>query len=475
MITIRLEFAASRFHATPWGRHVNEGVAEWPPSPYRLLRALYDTWQRKCSHLSEGDVEDLLKALANQEPHFALPSAIASHTRSYLSSNSEDPADKNLVFDAFLAFQPGAACFLTWPDLTLTSKQQRILEELLGNLNYLGRSESWIDARTCDKSTGEVWLCQPVGEANFSGEVVPVACAVPAGAYKGKQSWLGALTASTTDTLKSRRSAPPLLRTVRYVRPERSVQTHAITIQLPREKRVEAVILALDSTVLPLLTSTIEVAEQIRTRLMGAHRSIKGEQNVSPIFSGKDSSGHKRLDHGHLFILPQSDDGIRIHRVLLFSRKDVFSDDELRAVRGVRELWQAHNRPKVRCVATWQGTVDSLAERAPLVARRSAEVTSATPFVTARHLRRGRETEKFLADEIRRECRNHGLDEPIRIERLAHMPEPSHFEAIEFRRNRKDDPPRPGYAFRLQFANPVMTPFSLGYGCHFGLGQFRPA
>ena len=49
---------------------------------------------------------------------------------------------------------------------------------------------------------------------------------------------------------------------------------------------------------------------------------------------------------------------------------------------------------------------------------------------------------------------------------------PGLFEWVEFRRNRKDDAPRPGYGFRLEFDEPVPAPFSLGYGCHYGLGQF---
>ena len=49
---------------------------------------------------------------------------------------------------------------------------------------------------------------------------------------------------------------------------------------------------------------------------------------------------------------------------------------------------------------------------------------------------------------------------------------PGLFEWVEFRRNRKDDTPRPGYGFCLEFDEPVPVPFSLGYGCHYGLGQF---
>ena len=33
-----------RYHANPWDRAVNEGASEWPPSPWRILRALVATW-----------------------------------------------------------------------------------------------------------------------------------------------------------------------------------------------------------------------------------------------------------------------------------------------------------------------------------------------------------------------------------------------------------------------------------------------
>jgi CRISPR-associated protein Csb2 len=77
-------------------------------------------------------------------------------------------------------------------------------------------------------------------------------------------------------------------------------------------------------------------------------------------------------------------------------------------------------------------------------------------------------------EEVRRECRNHGLREPRVVERTAH-PQRGLFEWVEFRRNRKDEPPRPGYGFRLEFDKDVPTPFTLGYGCHYGLGQFAAA
>src|SRR5690606_34470106 len=39
MPTVLVEFPGGRYHAPPWGHHVNEGQIEWPPCPWRLLRA----------------------------------------------------------------------------------------------------------------------------------------------------------------------------------------------------------------------------------------------------------------------------------------------------------------------------------------------------------------------------------------------------------------------------------------------------
>ena len=61
---LRMEFPWGRYHATPWGRNVNEGHPEWPPSPWRILRALFSTWRTRCSHLRAEDVEAALTQLA---------------------------------------------------------------------------------------------------------------------------------------------------------------------------------------------------------------------------------------------------------------------------------------------------------------------------------------------------------------------------------------------------------------------------
>ena len=466
MTTIELKFPAHRFHATPWGRHANEGAVEWPPSPYRLVRALYDAWKRKHREVSEAAMDELLRALAVEAPNYRLPLATASHTRSYLNSNTLDPTEKSLIFDAFVAMSPGSALYVTWPNVELTPAQSELLGRLLGSLNYIGRSESWIDARLHEGALGEGIRCEPMMESGASGDMVSVACPVPADGYKEKRPWLDALAYSTAEFQKDRRSLPPAMRMVPYVRPGNAVLTR---VAKPRREHVgvQSVMLSLNATVLPLVTATVEVAEQVRVRLMGIHKVVVGDpRKVSPKFSGKTADGEPLKGHQHAFILPLGNGRGRIDRVLLYTRDPLgFASDEVRAILRMTELYGRTTEDPIRVMATQRAaTGDEI--------RKSAmKVISTTPFCSGRHWRKGRgEYPEFLADEIRRECRNHGIKEPRRITMLPGSP--GLFEWVEFRRNRRDDAPRPGYGFRLEFDEAVPAPFSLGYGCHYGLGQF---
>jgi CRISPR-associated protein Csb2 len=410
-----------------------------------------------------------MEALASSPPRFVLPKAVATHTRSYLNANSKDPTDKNLVFDPFLVFDPLRACYLTWPEITLDEQQTSTLDRLLRELNYLGRSESWVHAeRWTEEPEGDI-LCDVARRSGTSDQTERVACAVAAGEFSGKGSWMDALTFSTVNLLRDKEkvSAPPALRYVSYVLPAKAVVTDPVRRLERREVDTRYVMLGLDSTVLPLVTTTLEVAEQIRVRLMGSHKKLtKHSLHVSPLFSGKTPDGQKRLDHGHLYIMPLGNDKGRIDRVLLYSPLTPFKRAELDAVSGVRELWQSDGRPKVACVITWQGAAMNLQEFED-----TRVVASATPFVPPRHWHKNRDFQMYLETEIRRECENHRMDSPVRIEPSQR---PSLFEPVEYRRNRKNDPVRPGFFLRLTFDRPVRVPFAIGYGAHFGLGIFRP-
>ena len=137
MLVIELAFPAGRYHATPWGRHVNEGVCEWPPSPYRLIRALYDAWKRKRPDWPEERVARILEALASSPPSYHIPPAVVSHTKSYLSQNERNPAAKTAIFDGFVALSARSCVLMGWPDAELDATATADLEELISLLTSL--------------------------------------------------------------------------------------------------------------------------------------------------------------------------------------------------------------------------------------------------------------------------------------------------------------------------------------------------
>ena len=99
MLAIRFAFTAGRYHATQWGRQVNEGVPEWPPSPWRILRGIVATWRRTLRELPSERVVPIVEALASENPKFHLPAASPGHTRHYMplfQAGAFDPCDRLL-------------------------------------------------------------------------------------------------------------------------------------------------------------------------------------------------------------------------------------------------------------------------------------------------------------------------------------------------------------------------------------------
>src|SRR5438552_6009417 len=146
MTVILLQFPAGRFHATPWGRHVNEGAVEWPPSPWRLLRALIATWhlKNKSNSVTEPALRALVAKLAGALPTYQLPPATAGHTRHYMPINEGKTEKRTKVFDTFL--HPAGALKIAWP-IEIDDNECAALDALLKNLSYFGRAESLVEAR----------------------------------------------------------------------------------------------------------------------------------------------------------------------------------------------------------------------------------------------------------------------------------------------------------------------------------------
>jgi CRISPR-associated protein Csb2 len=380
-----------------------------------------------------------------------------------------------MIFDAFVVLSPRSTALMVWPAADPTPEALDDLDTLLSMLNYLGRSESWIEARVLRGVSGVEWNCTPASATHLdsSHELIQLACPIPASEYeptrigKGKKAqtlcWLDAISTGTDTIHKNGLSHPPAMKYVEYSRDSRCFEVSTGASPLPQSDPIHSVLYALDSKVLPSATQALEIAEQVRARLMGIHKTIAGFENVSHRFSGRASSVTPLTGHRHAFYLPQDLDGDGKLDHLLIRCNEPFDLSELQALDRLDDLWQRKGKPGIRCIPIrWGGE--------PLL---HTLVRSVTPFVTVRH-QKGEDFADWLRGEVVRECRHHGLPEPIAVRPMPSL-EVAGGRTVrwaEFRRNRKEDPVRSGNGFVLEFAAPVPTPFSIGYGCHFGLGQF---
>ncbi len=512
MITISLRFPSGRFHATPWGKHVNEGVPEWPPSPWRLLRSLIAVWKTRFdTAFPVADVEPVFRALA-KPPRFVLPPAAVGHTRHYMRWYKKGPA---LVFDTFVALDRDAEVVALWPDGELSGQQRNVLQRLLDHLGFFGRAESWCDARLLDETCGASTRvnCLPLETAPADTgqeklELVRVLCADPQTAFSSEHvqgydpNWH--LCVETSLLHAEGWSDAPGSKWVPYFRPvncfEVKVWPRRASVEPPR---IQVARFALDSAVLPLVQETLPMGELARRVLMGIYGRLteqrEGARGRSPVFSGKDDSGHPLQGHGHAYYLPSDEDGDGRLDHLTVVAEAGFGPVELKALDRLRAIMRNEELPPLNVLLLGLGRLD---EFQPFPLRPSSVWVSATPFVAPRHLKkRGtkRDPEElwdcptaFLTAVLRKELdrlieRRPDLAavplDSIKVEALTdehgvfrigpHRLRPIQFK--RFRQKRDDDGGRrPAGVFRITFSQPVRGPICLGHSSHFGLGQFRP-
>ncbi len=173
MFGLAFRFPAGRYHATPWGRNVNEADVAWPPEPWRILRALVASYWRKGDRERWGsdDLARLVEALAGELPTFRLPEgAVHAHTRHYMPKRKAK--DKTLVFDAFLHLREATEVVATWPGISLPDHILALARDLADGIGYLGRAESWTECRVVSEASREP-NCVPA-ESGGTGDLVRV-------------------------------------------------------------------------------------------------------------------------------------------------------------------------------------------------------------------------------------------------------------------------------------------------------------
>lgn len=514
MLVVRFDFTTGRYHATPWGSHVNEGTVEWPPSPWRFLRALIAVGYSRLGWTEvPAAARILLHALATVVPSYHLPRSNGAHTRHYMPLYNGDPTK---VFDTF-AYVGSEPLALSW-EVSLDGDALATMDALLDALPYLGRAESAVSACRVDAVPSGLRMCiaaetcpgpqlervallapevPEVYDAWRAGAVARasadlLAAAMAKAAEKGKKApktpskkelerldeiyprdVIEVLHANTRTLQAYGWSQPPGSRWLSYWRPADALNAATVRDRRPdRTALPTTALLALTSdtnagVALPPITDAVRRMEALHDALV---RATSRDGNPSSVLIGKEDGiplrGHR---HASLIPLALGRRPDRIDHVLVHAPMG-FDAGARRALGAVTKTY-AKDLPPIFVTLVGIGQSNEF-ERLVPCARASKEWTSRTPFVLPRHPKqKGKDT---VEGQLQAELAGRGLPAAIRIEPVDGMRE----DFRRFRRERGESDRKPpvsfGHAVRLVFDEPVRGPIALGYGSHYGLGCFDP-
>lgn len=501
-LVLRQEFPLGRFHATRWRVNpFDDPYGEWPPSPWRLVRAVVARWYQWARELrrdpSQQELDGLVRALCASGYRFHLsPYAREGRpVRQYFPvEHGWNPKAKkksamrtygtSLAQDNYWCV-PGAGAAAVWWFIdgsdwneTLTE----VLDRCLERVTYFGRAEAFTRIRRISGTAPEPNCA--LSDARVAGSV-PVL--VP-----NKNATTTEIARVTDHPDLIGRSVPPGASTMFAVRPATPPASESRAVRAIR-RDCHLMQFAIGWNVAPEIRSVVRLTGRFRgavirelVRIRTGNREAtwsRAEPSVRHGMAdmvGKDARGEPLPSHNHTEFLTWCEDGVPT-RFLVWRDGRSFDDEEQAAIlRGAsHEISWAAAGPKAE---QWKVKLVPLDRAVPpppgFDGTASRFWESVTPYVPPRHNLRGgkpRPRESVVA-QIRRELALRGFGDAEQVEAeqsgdaawvAVHVPRG---EAVE--RTFVGD--RRGYFFRIAFSEPVKGPIRLGHSASFGLGLFRP-
>lgn len=511
-LIIEQRFPSGRFHATRWNQGAfGDAYGEWPPSPWRLLRAMAARWfqyARETGATKESEAEQretllrpLLETLASSLPSFYLPPLTwrGPALKQYQPTNI-DWTDKSkaaagymkpqttLLEDHYRAVPPDDPLFWCWEAVDLQEPQKQLLDELLKRILYFGRAESFSRLQRVAALPASVAINCRLAERDAGG-MTPVLAHSPAQPLD-----LATLLAATDDKELAGRSIPPGTNWFYAQLPRRPVITTPVIHRTSQAGEVKHLQFAIGGRVFPPSSHWVKITSRFRGRVIrswieanapearGRYDLLTPEQKDRlSLITGKDRDGQPLRGHQHAyFLLLPEENGTPSRLVVWRSRS--FRPDEIDALLHASEYkiaWE-DGMPE------WWLRIVPLPQQTPIPAdfHKPAKFwESVTPFVMPAERRRFRKNGKERPGEsVEQLLKKLLLTEskllPDNIIVLEGGKDAAWIKLHETRNRRilradnRTSWARPGFRVRMEFSQPVMGPFMLGDSCHFGLGLF---
>jgi len=364
--TIEVELRSGRYHAHVWGES-QFGMAgpEWPPSPWRLLRALAAAWFTASPRLSsELDRDQLLESLGKAgPPELWLPRTSFEELRFYQPIR-RGASDRVLHHDHFAVPEGGRFWFHF--AVRLDDRQRGLLDCLLARLHYLGRSESRVLVRRVAGGSPPVGVERVLArDRAMSGQdiiyrrVLGTTIGFRAGhlwsAVGDEEAATVAHPPHLVDTLLSQKRPLPLgAQWIEYAVPARAL-VHEIPPRAPVREVVAAVQAAeiwfrLNRRIPIPLRQLVAVARAFREAAVRAHRRIS--LSHSRMLTGREADGTVAHGNDHAYYLPRfRNSELGIDELVVCIPKGTLTPAELDAVLGVHRLQAGDRKYAITAVA----------------------------------------------------------------------------------------------------------------------------
>lgn len=500
-IVLHQQFPLGRFHATPWRANpFDDPHGEWPPSPWRLVRAIVARWYQWAreaeSDLTFDELDRLAGALCASTYRFHLPvhARKGSPLRQYLPGEfGWNPKAKgkagvrsygtSLAQDNFWCIAPDEPVWWFLDSEQWTEPLVNALDHCLKRVTYLGRAETFTRIRRA---------CSDVPEPNCVLSDRRGTGSVPVLAPRPDATRVD-VERVTDDPEAVKRTVPPGACTLYAVRPARPAP-HEPSEAPPARHDCRLLQFAVGWNVAPEPQAVVRLTSRFRGAVVRellriltggrgvtwSHAPLATRQAMSEM-TGKDGDGRPLIGpRRHAEFFAWFEDGLAT-RLLVWRDGRTFAGDEQRALlrAAARGFSWAASAPDAEAWRVNLVPLDGAVPPPPGFNGMSSRVwETVTPYVPPRHHLRGakprpRET---VTEQVRRELalRGHSETQRIEVEQIqdatwvdVHVPRASVAQRATIGR-------RVGYTLRLTFSEPIEGPIRLGHSSSFGLGLFRP-
>lgn len=506
MLTLRLTFPWGRFYAHPWGQNpARITEAEWPPSPWRLLRSIAAAWfQANPGREPSDELAQTLETLGRELPTFVLPKVSFSraiHYQPNYGATSKEDASlakyKRVRHENHFA-AVGGDVLVQWQlndvDERTVSTVRGLLGDLVGRISYFGRAESVCELQiednvTNDEGLAQVALQQEKPCRRIDSDCRDVFCPNP-NDFRASDLWKRrsdttpsqvALNHFVQELLDAPQPLPDGAAWYSYRMPdgwpERWVVRHPAA---PRRRSDRSRIVAHFLEFSLQCRIPVPVRHVVSIATLFRESAIRNHREPSFALSGHDRPEGVTGDHLHAFYLPIPDPNREYLNLLRVACRFGFTQREVESLMSVEALRWAGGRFPVRPVLLQQSL------GLPNVPS-CRTWRSLTPFVPPRYWYRHRIAERRLREpdsperQLLRCLKENGTLVPCCVTRESSVAMTA-WDACKVhvpsrvRANGSEPDHRIGLAFQLEFAETASLPLpALGHSCHFGLGQFVPA